>query len=254
MQLNPLHLTQIPKGWWADTPLRFGVVLGVTVAFAALGHAIRGVTRSGATAGAIVCFALFASAGPGAFAALLSLFVITWVATRLGRARKQRLGTAERGEGRRASQVLANLGMAALCAALFAARGDASFLLAMAAALSEAAADTVSSECGQASSDTARLITTFARVPAGTDGGVTLVGTLAGVGAAALVSLVCVLMGLLPAGWLWIPAASGLLGMLADSYLGAWFEQPGWLGNDAVNFIGTVVAAAIATSWLPLIR
>ena len=48
------------------------------------------------------------------------------------------------------------------------------FLLAMAAALSEAAADTVSSELGQALGRTPRLITTWRPVPAGTDGGVSL--------------------------------------------------------------------------------
>ena len=69
----------------------------------------------------------------------------------------------------------------------------------MAGALAEAAADTVSSECGQAFSDRARLITTFEEVAAGTDGGVSLVGTLTGACAALLVSAVCLLTGVLDA-------------------------------------------------------
>jgi uncharacterized protein (TIGR00297 family) len=247
MQLIALALTHIGQGWWARTPWHFGVILAITAAFAALGHVVRGVTRSGAVAGAIVCFALFAGAGPGAFAALLSVFAVTWVATRLGFASKQRLGTAERGEGRTASQVLANIGVAAVCAVLSAALSEPLVLLAMAAALAEAAADTVSSECGQAFSEQARLITTFERVPAGTDGGVTPAGSVSGAVAAALISLICALGGLIPRHWWLVATTAGVLGMLADSYLGALCERRGWLGNDAVNFLSTLFAAVVAT-------
>lgn len=248
MQLITLDLTHTASGWWADSAFRFSLILAITVAFAALGHLVRGVTRSGAIAGAVVCFALFASAGPGSFAALLSVFAVTWAATRLGLPSKQRLGTAERGEGRTASQVLANIGVAATCALLCAVLREPRMLLAMAAALAEATADTVSSECGQAFSNTARLITTFEHVPAGTDGGITVAGTLAGAVSALLVSLVCVLVGLLSARWFWLPTAAGVLGMLADSYLGAWLERRGRLGNDAVNFISTTFAAVLAAA------
>lgn len=245
----------MPLGWWAGSAFRLGLIAAITVAFAVLGHMVRGVTRSGAFAGAIVCFILFATAGPGAFAALLSVFAVTWVATRLGLPSKQRLGTAERGEGRNASQVLANIGIAAACALLYAVLArEPVMLLAMAAALAEAAADTVSSECGQAFSDQAHLISTFERVPAGTDGGITVAGTLAGAIAALLVSLVCALCRLLSVRWLWIPVAAGILGMLADSYLGAWFERRGRLGNDAVNFISTAFAAVLATAYARLFR
>src|SRR5215831_9124460 len=104
------ELIRMVEYGWAQDGARIAWATAVTAGFAVLGYAVHGVSRSGALAGAAVCFALFASAGPGAFVALLTLFVITWIATRVGRARKLRLGTAERGEGRRASQVFANLG------------------------------------------------------------------------------------------------------------------------------------------------
>jgi uncharacterized protein (TIGR00297 family) len=220
----------------------------VTVAFSALARWIRGVSPSGAVAGAIVCLLLYAGAGPGAFAALVSVFTLAWITTRLGHQRKGKLGIAEKQDGRTASQVLANLGVAAACAALYAAsHGRAVFLFATAAALSEAAADTVSSELGQAGSDKARLITTWKQVPAGTDGGVSLIGTLAGIAAAALVSLVCVLSGLLPWKWLGAAVVAAVIGMFADSYLGAWLERRHLLNNDSVNFLSTLIAA-VATS------
>jgi uncharacterized protein (TIGR00297 family) len=248
-----LDLTQIPTGTWAVTPLRLCFTLVVTAAFTGVGHLIRGVSRSGAIAGGLVCFVLFACAGPGAFTALFSVFAVTWLATRVGEARKQGLGTAERFEGRTASQVLANLGIAALCAGRFALGGNAVFLVAMAAALAEAAADTVSSECGQAFSDRAWLITTLEAVPAGTDGGITWIGSFYGALASAVVSAACRLVGL-PTKWLWVPLVCGVLGMLGDSLLGAWFERRGRLGNDGVNFFSTGMAAAFAAGLFQLVR
>ena len=217
-----------------------------TIIFTAIGRWLRGVSNSGAVAGAVVCFLISAGAGGGALAALVSVFILTWIATRLGTSRKEKSGTAERRDGRRASQVLANLGVAAIGAVLFALTGIPAFLLAVAAALSEAAADTVSSEIGQASGSNPRLITSWRVVPAGTDGGVTLVGTTGGVLAAALVATVCGVSGLIPWNRFGIVAAAAAAGMIADSFLGAWLERREILNNDQVNFLGTLTSAAVA--------
>jgi len=225
---------------------RLWVAAVVTVAFTALARWLRGVSFSGSIAGAIVCFLLYAAAGPGAFAALVSVFVLTWIATRLGYRQKQRRGTAENRGGRTASQVLANLATAAGFAGASALSGKPILVLAAVAALSEAAADTVSSELGQAQSDRARLITTWGVVPAGTDGGVTVIGTIAGIVAAAIVSGVCLLARLVPLWWAAVSVLAGVIGMVADSYLGALLERRGLLNNDWVNFLSTVVAAGVA--------
>jgi len=240
-----LPLGEFGPVWWASTPPRLATAAAVTLSFAWLGRRIRGVSNSGAIAGGVICFLLLTCVGPAGFLALFSLFVVTWIATRLGRQRKQRLGTAEGGNGRTAEQVLANLSVAAICAVMFATRGEPLWTLAMAAALAEAAADTVSSECGQAFSKTARLITTFESVPAGTDGGISIVGTLFGIGGATLVGLVCVASKLIPARWLWFTTAAGVVGMLSDSVLGACLERRRWLNNDQVNLAGTVIASVI---------
>jgi uncharacterized protein (TIGR00297 family) len=231
-----------------DPALPLWSALIVTVVFAALARWVKGVSFSGAIAGAAVSFLLYAGVGLGAFFALVSVFVLTWVSTRFGYRRKEKLGTAERLDGRTALQVLANLAVAAGCAGLWAfTEGRAVILLALSAALSEAAADTVSSELGQARSTQARLITTWEEVPAGTDGGVSWTGTLAGIAAASVVSLVCVLAGLVPVRWLGISIIAAVAGMIADSLLGALLERRNLLNNDAVNFLGTLVAAGTAS-------
>jgi uncharacterized protein (TIGR00297 family) len=216
----------------------------LTVLFAALARWLRGVTNAGALAGAICCFVLYAGGGPGGFAALIAVFALAWITTRLGYSRKQKLGLAEKREGRSASQVLANLGVAAGCAAIHAAGySNPVWLLAASAALSEAAADTVSSEVGQAFGDKPWLITNWKAVPAGTNGAISLTGTLAGIAAAAVVSSVCLLGGLFPRNWLAVSIGAAILGTVADSFLGAWLERRHLLNNDSVNFLSTLVAA-----------
>ena len=250
--LTSFNLTGVDLTSLAD---RWAIGGLLTLFFTALARWVRGVTNAGALAGAVSCFVLYVGTGPGAFAALITVFGLAWITTRLGYRRKQKLGIAERREGRNASQVFANLGVATVCAAIYAfghskfVHNEIVLLLAISAALSEAAADTVASEVGQAFGEKARLITNWKSVPAGTNGAVSLTGTLAGIAAAGIVSSVCLVGGLLPRRWLAVSVGAAILGMVVDSFLGAWLERRGLLNNDAVNFLSTLVAA-VASSWL----
>lgn len=231
---------------WASTAERLAVAGAVTVGFALLARLVRGVTRSGAVGGGIACLALFVGAGPGAFLTLTALFAVTWVSTRLGYRRKQELGLAERREGRNARQVLANLAAAAAGALGFGATGNARWLVAAVAAFAEAATDTVASEVGEWRRRDAFMITTAARVPAGTDGGVTLSGTVAGLAAGVVIAVVAAGCGMVGPRDIWIPVVAGFAGMVVDSLMGATIQRRGWISNQAVNFVATLVAAGIA--------
>jgi uncharacterized protein (TIGR00297 family) len=236
------HISEVLANRWPQG-------LAVTAAFAIAARLLRGVSTSGALAGGLAALALYIGGGPGAFVVLLVVFSLTWASTRIGYAHKQRLGTAEKREGRNSGQVLANIGVAAACAGLSGMRGGEMLLLGCAAALAEAAADTVSSECGQVASASARLITTWERVPAGTDGGITLAGSLAGLAAASAVAVTAGFVHLVPWRSVWVIATLGTAGMLADSLLGALLERRRLLGNNAVNLLGTLFAAILAVVW-----
>jgi uncharacterized protein (TIGR00297 family) len=221
--------------------------------FAQFGYIVRGVTGTGAVAGFAVAFVLWTVAGWGSLGVLLAVFALTWIATRFGRARKQQLGVAERRTGRTGLQVLANVGLAAVFC-IFTPPFHPWWLCCM-AVLAEAAADTVSSEIGQAIGGKPRLISNFRRVPVGSNGAVTLTGTVAGLVAALLVTGAAyftdtVGLPLVP------PMAAGAIGgMLFDSVLGATLEGK-FLNNDAVNFFSTAFAAVTALAadrWLPLL-
>jgi uncharacterized protein (TIGR00297 family) len=231
---------------WASSPERLAIAAAVTLGFGVLACVLRGVNRLGALAGGLACFLLFAGAGPAAFATLAVLFLMTWVATRLGYRRKLALGLAERREGRNAWQILANLAVSALGSVVFSATGNRVWLVAMVAALAEAATDTVASEIGQYRGPDARLITTWERVPPGTDGGITIQGSIAGLAAGLVVAAVASAGGMLPQAQLWIPVAAGFAGMLIDSVLGATLQRRGWINNETVNFFATLAAAALA--------
>jgi uncharacterized protein (TIGR00297 family) len=231
---------------WASSPERLAIAAAVTLGFALLARVLRGVNRSGALAGGLACFLLFAGAGPIAFATLVALFGMTWISTRLGYRCKLALGLAERREGRNAWQILANLAVAALASVVFSATGNRVWLVAALAALAEAATDTVASEIGQYRGPDARLITTWERVPAGTDGGITIPGSAAGIAAGLVIAVVATAGGMLLPSQFWIPAAAGFAGMLIDSILGATLQRRGWISNQTVNLFATLAAAALA--------
>src|SRR5215472_8094082 len=92
------------------------------------------------------------------------------------------------------------------------------------------------------------LITTLKPVPPGTDGGISVFGTLAAVVSAGAVALVAVVTRLVP-GRAAVPIiAAGFFGTVIDSLLGAVFERRGKLDNDLVNLFSTI--ATVGMAWL----
>ncbi|HKD79165.1 MAG TPA: DUF92 domain-containing protein [Candidatus Angelobacter sp.] len=222
---------------------RFLSALAITTVFALLAWFAGGVNLSGALAGSAVAF-IMAVRDLRMFLALLMVFVVTLAATRVGYRRKQELRTAEPAGGRTAAQAMANLGVAALVVAI----AHAGWPVLALAALAEAAADTGSSEIGMAFPGKTVLITTLKPVPPGTDGGISVFGTLAAVVSAGAVALVAVVTRLVP-GRAAVPIiAAGFFGTVIDSLLGAVFERRGKLDNDLVNLFSTI--ATVGMAWL----
>jgi uncharacterized protein (TIGR00297 family) len=156
---------------------------------------------------------------------LLAFFVLSTLLSRRGTARNER-------------QVIANGGIAALAALA----GNWTWF---AGALAAANADTWSTEIGSRSRTPPRLITNWTRVPAGTDGGMTLLGTAGGIAGAMFIAGLSFVLG--QPGVTAI-AMAGIVGMLVDSLLGATVQgKVRWMDNDAVNLAATLTGAVCAS-------
>ena len=230
---------------------RIYLAIAVNLAFAWLAYALKAASRSGAVCGFFLGTAIYLGYGYKSFLLLCAFVLLGSVATRLGFSKKAARGVAERRGGARSwREALANLLAAAFFSLLvITTHHEAAFLIALVAALAEAAGDTVSSEIGQWTSDRAYLITTFEAVPAGEDGGISLGGTAAGFAASAIIMGLGLGLGLCgpyrfagPA----IALGAACVGNLFDSLLGATLQRRGLVTNGMVNFAGTSVAGALA--------
>ncbi len=264
--------------WWAtQVPVVAWTTLGISGLFGLVVWRLKAATPAGAATGAAITASLiFATVQfpyreswlHSGLMPLLAVFLLTFAATKIGRAKKEQLGTAEAKRGRNAAQIAANLGVAALAGFPIAAFTPHNILtnsfeavasFAALTALAEAAADTVSSEIGQVLGGEPRLITTLKRVPKGTDGGITMAGTMAG----AVAALIVVAIGFwamhgsrsLLGNWqsICLSAGGGIFGLLFDSLLGATLERKGLLNNDAVNFLSTGSAIAFTMGAVSLL-
>ena len=198
---------------------------------------------------------------------LLFFLLSSFLATRYRFALKEAMGVQEgdRGE-RRASNVLAN-GIAATAVAVLASL-DLSFLpkavsgILFLSALAVAGADTLASEIGVLSRR-AYLITTFVRVPPGTDGGVSHLGQLCALGASLYTAVVgwfalsyladvAGLARTMPAqtSLIAIPIVVGFVGCQIDSLIGATFERRGLVNKKTTNLIATVSGSILAYALL----
>lgn len=235
---------------WSLSPvLDLPHLLGALVVSALLGGLAlwRGaVSRSGFAGGVAVGSWIAWFGGLASFLVLVGFFVLGTGATKLGYRRKAARGLAQEDAGRRGSKhALANCGTGLLAATVLPFAAPVAAGLALASAFATAASDTLGSEVGQLLGRRTVDPLTFRPVPAGTEGAVSLEGTLAGVlGSAALAALGAA-AGLFPWDWGWVPVVAAFAGTTAESLVGARWGKDGRLGNEAMNFLNTVVGALV---------
>jgi len=198
-----------------------------------------------AITGCVLVVLLFVLAGYAGMLMMTTFFLSGSLATSYGLAYKTSRGLVAQGDGRRNSwQVLANAGLAGIWALanLVGLLHTHLAALLIACVFSSATADTLSSEVGNVLGKHFYNITTFKTDTRGLNGVISIEGTLAGLAGSILISVVYSLFygfGTNTA----IVIIAGTIGNLADSLLGATFERKRYLGNNAVNFINTIIAS-----------
>ncbi len=198
---------------------------------------------------------VFTATGLGGYLVIFTFLVLGSITTRLGWRRKKKLGVAEAHSGTRGlASVLAN-GCVPLVMAVFYLWNPGPLLAAaFAGSVATAAFDTVSTEIGQWLGRSPFSLKTFRMVPVGTQGAVSLEGSLAGVVGAGIVASVAVLTGWLPLWGLAVITLAGWAGAFYESFLAAWFDYDFPLSDEVLNLYSTLFGACVAggLAWLVL--
>lgn len=219
--------------------------LAVNIVLALVAYRTGSVRPSGALAGILLGTVITAGLGWSGLAVLGGFFVLGSVLTRMGYSKKEAMGAAEdQGGARGASHALANAGFPALFAVLALFTGNPVWTVAFVGAFATASMDTAGSELGPLYGRRTISLKTGAIVPPGTPGGVSLEGTLGGLGAATVLALLAWALGLLegPSQVMWV-LLGATLGNLYEGMVGARGLLPHTWLNATNTLVGGMAAA-----------
>ena len=210
------------------------------------------------------------------YAVVMFYFLVGSGVTRIGKAQKEAEGIAEKRSGARGPEnVWGSALTATLCAvgvwglSILGQTGDilgetgkmpvpqdliSLLLLGYAASFCTKLSDTCASEIGKAYGKRTFLITTLQPVPRGTEGAVSLEGTIAGIVGSILMALVSSAVGLIDLTGIAFCVIAAFIATNIESVIGATIQsQFEWLTNEVVNFfntfIGAIAAIVLASAW-----
>jgi uncharacterized protein (TIGR00297 family) len=225
----------------------YGLLVLILIAGVIYSISAHKLTPAAAITGAVVACLVFAGAGYTGVAMMTTFFILGSAATSWQKHKKQNFaGSEEHAGGRTPAQVLANAGVGAIAGLLvlvFPAYTTL-WIWMMAAGFSSATADTLSSELGTVYGRRFFNIITLKPDERGLDGVISIEGTLIGLAGSCIIALVYAIGFGWSSSLIWIVIA-GTIGNLTDSVLGALLERRGYLGNNAVNFLNTLIAALV---------
>ncbi|WP_221630158.1 MULTISPECIES: DUF92 domain-containing protein [unclassified Synechococcus] len=240
-----------PAAAW---PLAFAINAGLITA----AQRLPLLTKAGWVHAGILGTLLWGCLGWRGWLAVVLYLALGSAVTRLGIRRKQEQGLAEARGGRRGPEnVWGSAATGAVLALLTTLPGAPIpwLLIGFAASFAAKLADTCGSEIGKRWGRTTVLITTLRPVPPGSEGAISLEGSLASLGGSALMALVLLFLGLLPgSAAALLVTAVGLVATLIESLIGASLQgRLAWLSNELVNGLQTLIAALLALGLAPLL-
>ena len=229
---------------WLSALLIHGVLI-------ALAQRLPLLTRAGWIHAGALGTILLGSLGWQGWLAVVLYLVLGSAVTKLGFRDKQRRGLAEaRGGSRGPENIWGSAATGAALALLIGAGVEPRSVLLVGFAASFAAklADTFGSEIGKRWGRTTVLISSFRRVPPGTEGAISLEGTLASAFGSLLMSVLMLALQLIPSWPLTgLVMLIGLVATLAESLFGALVQDRyDWMSNELVNALQTSLAAVLA--------
>ncbi|MCU0570599.1 MAG: TIGR00297 family protein [Oculatellaceae cyanobacterium Prado106] len=219
-------------------------------------------TPSGIAHAWVLGVTLWGTLGWPGYTVMMFYFLVGSAVTRIGLAEKEALGIAEARSGARGpGNVWGSALVGFICAiAITLIRLNAPtspliplLLIGYVASISTKLSDTCGTEVGKAYGKRTYLITTLQSVPRGTEGAVSLEGTLAGVVGSVAIATVAWSVGLISPPGIGICAIAAFIATTIESLIGATIEgKLPLLTHDVVNILNTLIGAAIAIllTWL----
>ncbi len=195
---------------------------------------------------------------PG-YVVVMFYFLVGSGVTKIGMAEKEAAGIAEKRSGVRGPENVWGSALIATICTLGTLFVDAPWiqllLLGYVASFSTKLSDTTASEVGKAYGKRTFLITTLKSVKPGTEGAISLEGTLAGIVASGVIALVGYLVGLINLIGIVYCMIAAFIATNIESLIGATLQEKlEWMTNEIVNIINTLIGAVVAIllAWLVL--
>ena len=183
--------------------------------------------------------------------AVVSYLALGSIVTKVGFAYKEAIGIAEKRGGRRGPENVWGSAATGVVLAILIEIGWGSedlLLIAFSASFAAKLGDTFGSEIGKRWGKRTFLITTFKPVPGGTEGAISVEGTIASLIGCISMAFILRSLSLIPNSLaLSIVIISGFLATILESFLGALLQnKTSIISNELINFFQTTIAALIS--------
>ncbi|NEQ26540.1 MAG: TIGR00297 family protein [Microcoleus sp. SIO2G3] len=211
-------------------------------------------TPAGLIHAGILGVLLWGTLGWRGYLVMMVYFLVGSGVTRIGMVEKEAAGIAEKRSGARGPEnVWGSALTATICAiaAYFLTPTQPQFvpflLLGYVASISTKLSDTCASEVGKAYGKRTFLITTLQAVERGTEGAVSLEGTIAGLVGSLVIAIAGWAVGLIDATGIAICVVAAFVATNLESVIGATLQNRfDWLTNELVNIFNTLIGAGVA--------
>jgi uncharacterized protein (TIGR00297 family) len=190
------------------------------------------------------------------YGVVMFYFLVGSAVTRIGMAQKEAEGIAEKRGGARGPEnvwgsaftaTICALGVAAIQLGWIDPQWESLLLLGYVASFATKLSDTTASEVGKAYGKNTFLITTLQPVPRGTEGAISLEGTLAGIIGGLTICIVAYGLNLITLSGVFICTIAAFIATNLESVIGATLQHKfDWLTNELVNVINTIIGAVVA--------
>ena len=209
----------------------------------------KSLNKSGLIHSAILGTGLMTFLGWKGYTLCVFYFILGSAVTKIKMNQKKIENIAEKNDGARGpANVWGSASVAMIFAILSYLNKESSelFKLAYVTSISTKLTDTFQSEVGKAFGKNTFLVTNLSKVPRGTEGAISIEGTLAGILASIIINVGAYKLGIIDENKeILISVVSSQVATFIESYIGAKYQKE-FLNNELVNVINTLIGSLLS--------